>query len=293
MKAVNVYFYNGGSMLNEDLRRRMIEDMRLRNHSEQTIKAYVWHAEKFCKHFKKSAEYLGFEEVRSYLVYLREVEWAAISHFKQAVAGLRFLYKYTLGKEWIKDRIRYPKVVKSLPRIATKEEVSTFLDAVDHRECRMVLRLIYATGLRLMEALTLKVTDIDSTQICIHVRAGKGAKERRAILSPKLLEELRGYYKVYRPELYLFPGESHGHLGESGLHNACKRASAKIKREPPITPHVLRHAFASHMLENGTDIRVVQELLGHESLKTTLIYTHVSTKLFRQLKDPLVELQAA
>lgn len=278
-------------MINEDLRRRMLEDLRLRNHSENTIKAYIWHVEKFCKHFKKSAEYLGFEEVRSYLVFVREVEKAGISHFRQTVAGLRFLYKYTLGKEWIKDRIRYPRTVKRLPRIASREEVSRFLAAVEHRECRMVLRLIYASGLRMTEALTLRVSDVDSKEMCLHVREGKGHKERRAVLSPQLLEELRAYWKAFKPGAYLFPGESHGHLGESALHNACQRANAKIKREPPITPHVLRHAFASHMLENGTDIRIVQELLGHSSLKTTLIYTHVSTKIFRQLKDPLVDLQ--
>ena len=276
-----------------DLLKRMIEDLGLRNHSVNTSKAYVWHVAKFAKHFGKSPDLLGYEEVRAYLVHLREIEWVAISHFKQAVAGLRFFYKYTLGKEWIKDRIRYPKVIKTLPRTASKEEVVAFLSSVDHAKCRMALRLIYATGLRMMEALTLKVSDIDSEQKCIHVRAAKGMKERRALLSDTLLSELREYWKRYRPVDYLFPGESDGHLGETALQRACHRASEKIGKKPPITPHVLRHCFATHMLENGTDIRVVQELLGHESLKTTLIYTHVSTKLFRSLKDPLVELHAS
>jgi integrase/recombinase XerD len=280
-------------MISDDLRKRMIEDLRLRNYSNLTAKAYVWHVEKFCKHFKKSAELLGYEEVRAYLVHLREVEWVAISHFKQAVAGLRFVYKYTLGRDWIKDRIKYPRVIKSLPRIASKEEVRSFLDAVEHRKCRMALRLIYASGLRLMEALSLQVGDIDSKQMCIHVREGKGGKERRALLTPTLLSELREYYKVYRPAGYLFAGECHGHLGDTAVQTACHKASTEIGKEPPITPHVLRHCFASHALDNGTDLRVVQELLGHESLHSTLIYTHVSTKLLRSVKDPLKELTVA
>jgi site-specific recombinase XerD len=280
-------------MISADLKKRMIEDLRLRNHSECTAKAYIWHVEKFCRHYKKSAELLGHEEVRAYLVHLREVEWVAISHFKQAVAGLRFVYKYTLGREWIKDRIKYPRVIKSLPRTVSRAEVASFLEAVEHRKCRMVLRLIYASGLRLMEALTLKVPDIDSKQMCIHVREGKGAKERRALLCPSLLRELREYYKMYRPELYLFAGDSHGHLGDTAVQTACHKASKAIGKAPPITPHVLRHCFATHALENGTDLRVVQELLGHESLKSTLIYTHVSTKLLRSVKDPLEGLQAA
>lgn len=284
---------NHGNDLDErsrDLLKRMIEDLRLRNHAENTAKAYIWHVAKFAKHFKKSPDLLGYEEVRAYLVHLREVEQVLISHFKQAVAALRFFYKYTLGKEWLKDKIRYPRVIKKLPRAVTKEEVAVFLAAVEHEKCRMVLRLIYASGLRLMEALTLKVSDINSTEKYIMVRAAKGMKERKALLSDTVLKELRQYWLRYRPKEYLFPGESKGHLGESMLQNACHRASDKIGKRPPITPHVLRHSFATHMLENGTDIRIVQELLGHSSLSTTLIYTHVSTKLFRSLKDPLQEL---
>ncbi len=275
-----------------DLIRRMIEDLRLRNHSNNTIKAYTWHVLNFAKHFNKSPEDLGYDEVRSYLIYLRETEGIGISQYKQAVGGLRFCYKYTLGKEWLKERIRYPKVIKRLPRVVSKSEVAAFLDAVDHEKCKIALRFIYSTGLRLMEALTLKVSDIDSKQMCILVRAAKGMKERRALLSETILDELRSYYRKYRPKDFLFPGASDGHLGETALQHACHRASAKIKKVPPITPHTLRHCFASHMLENGTDIRVIQALLGHENIKTTLIYTQVSTDVYRLLKDPLKELPA-
>lgn len=279
--------------MKDSLRQRMIEDLTLRNHSKNTLKAYVWHVEKFSKHFNKSPEELGFEEVRSYLVFLREVERCEISHYKQAVAGLRFFYKYTLGKEWIKDRIRYPKSIKRLPRAVSQEEVKLFLDNVEHRMSKMVLRLIYASGLRQMEALCLKTPDINSKEKFILVRAGKGMKERKALLSESLLLELREYWKVYRPKDFLFPGASEGHLGETALLRACHLTNQKLNAKNPITPHVLRHSFATHMLESGTDIRVVQELLGHESLKTTLIYTHVSTKLYRSLKDPLKELALA
>lgn len=275
-----------------DLIGRMIEDLRLRNHSENTIKAYSWHVKNFAKHFNRSPEDLGYEEVRSYLIYLRETLRIGISQYKQAVGGLRFCYKYTLGKEWLKERIRYPKVIKRLPRVVSKSEVADFLDAVDHEKCKVALRLIYATGLRLIEALTLKVSDIDSKQMCILVRAAKGMKERRALLSETILEELRNYYRKYRPQDFLFPGASDGHLGETALQHACHRASKKIGKAPPITPHTLRHCFASHMLENGTDIRVIQALLGHENIKTTLIYTQVTTDVYRSLKDPLKELTA-
>lgn len=275
------------------LRERMIEDLKLRNHSENTIKAYVWHVGKFAKHYKRSPELLGYEEVRAYLLHLREIENCAISQYKQAVGGLRFFYKYTLGKEWLKEKIRYPRSEKRLPRAVSKEEVLAFLEAVEHSVCRVVLRLIYASGLRQQEALSLRVSDINSIEKYILVRAGKGNKDRKALLSESLLLELREYWRKYQPKLFLFPGGSRGHLGETALLNACKLTNLKIKAKNLITPHVLRHSFATHMLENGTDIRVVQELLGHDSLKTTLIYTHVSTKLFRLLKDPLTELRAA
>ena len=273
------------------LRQRMLEDLGLRNYAANTCKAYIWHVAKFSKHFNKSPERLGYEEVRQYLLHLRETERCSLSHMKQAVGALRFCYKYTLGQEWLKERIKYPRSMMRLPHAVSKEEVAEFLRAIDDEKQKMLLTLLYATGLRLMEGLTLKVSDINSKEMYLMVREGKGGKMRKAMLSLTLLKQLREYWVKFHPKTYLFPGRSHGHMGETPVQRMCQAVSKKLGFKPPITAHVMRHSFASHMLENGTDIRLVQELLGHGSLKSTLIYTHVSTKIFRQLKDPLAELR--
>ena len=268
----------------------MIEDLRFRNYAKNTEKAYVWHVEKFAKHFNRSPEHLGYNEIRGYFTHLRATERVSLSHMKQAVGALRFLYKYTLGQEWIKDRLKYPRGVMRLPRAVSREEVRGFLAGVDDEKCQMALTLMYATGLRLNEALTLRVEDVNSKEMFIRVRSGKGNRERRTLLSLNLLKRLREYWKTYRPSSYLFEGKCHGHLGESVIQKACLQASKRCEATPPITAHVLRHSFATHLLESGTDIRVIAELLGHTNLKTTLIYTHVTTRLHRTVKDPLSEL---
>jgi site-specific recombinase XerD len=272
------------------LRGRMIEDLKLRNYALNTQKAYIWHVEKFAKYFKRSPEELGYNEIREYLLYLREKEKCSLSHMKQAVGALRFFYKYTLDQEWLKERIKYPRGIMKLPRAVSREEVRVFLQAVEDERCKVALTLMYATGLRLNEALSLKVSDINSKEMYILVREGKGNRERHALLSLNLLKVLRRYWKQYHPKEYLFSGKSKGRLGESVIQKACLVASKKCGAKPPITAHVLRHSFATHLLESGADIRVIAELLGHTSLKTTLLYTHVSTRIHRTVRDPLSEL---
>lgn len=272
------------------LRQRMIEDLGLRNYAKNTQKAYIWHVEKFSKHFNKSPDLLSYNEVREYLLHIREKEKCSLSHMKQAVGALRFFYKYTLGQEWIKERLKYPRGVMRLPRAVSREEVKAFLSCIKDEKCKMALTFIYATGLRLNEALNVKVSDINSKEMYIRVQEGKGGKERKTLLSLNLLKRLREYWKKYQPSTYLFSGKSHGHLGETVLQKACVEASKRSRITPPITAHVLRHSFATHLLESGTDIRVIAELLGHSTLKTTLIYTHVTTRVHRTVKDPLSEL---
>ena len=272
------------------LRQRMIEDLRLRNYAKNTCKAYIWHVEQFAKHFNKSPEHLNYNEVREYLIHIRESRKCSLSHMKQAVGALRFFYKYTLGREWIKERLKYPRGVMRLPRAVSREEVRQFLSSVKDEQCKTALTLMYASGLRLNEALTLRVEDINSKEMFIRVREGKWGKERRALLSLNLLKVLRRYWINCRSKDFLFPGRCKGHLGETVIQKACLVASKKCGANPPITAHVLRHSFATHLLESGADIRVISELLGNTSLKTTLIYTHVTTRIHRTVKDPLSEL---
>lgn len=276
------------------LRERMREDLRLRNYSKHSEELYIFHARKFAEHYHKSPQFLGLNEIRSYLVFLREKADVSQSSYKQTVAALRFLYKYTLGKEWLKEKIPYPKRRKRLPVVLTQEEVAAIFSKIKIYQQRVVLETIYGAGLRIMEALALKISDLNSKEMTIHIRAGKGAEERFAMLSPKLLQLLREYWKVYRPADLLFPRpDGEKHVGETCIQKAFHKAlgDAGIKKKASV--HTLRHSFASHQLEQGTDLRIIQALLGHKSLKTTLIYTHVSPKVFSKVSDTLAALPAA
>ena len=270
------------------LRERLKEDLRLRNYSPRSEETYVFHVWEFAKYYRQSPEFLGEEEIRKYLLYLRQEKRVSQSTYKQAVAALRFLYKYTLSREWLKDRIPYPKREFVLPVVLTQEEVSNVLSNVEHDRNRVVLETIYGAGLRLMEAMMLRVEDVDSKEMRLRVRRGKGAKERYAMLSPILHETLREYWKKYQPQGWMFPRKNpEFHLSESVIQRAFKEAARKAGITKKASVHSLRHSFASHLLENGTDLRLIQELLGHKTLKTTLIYTHVTTKVFRKVADPL------
>jgi site-specific recombinase XerD len=230
---------------------------------------------------------LELEDARKYLWYLKEEKKVSLAHFRQAVGALRFFYKYTVGKEWIKERISYPKLSKNIPVVLTQEEVSLLFRKIEDLREKTILSVLYGAGLRLMEALSLTVSDINSQEMYIHVKNGKGRRERKAHLSPALLEQLRAYYKVYRPRTWLFYGKKGDHLGDTFVQRACLQAAKRAGITKRVTPHTLRHSFATHLLEQGTDIRVIGELLGHASLKTTMVYTHVSTKVFRSVAGTL------
>lgn len=269
------------------LRERMREDLRLRNYAKNSEKLYLHHISKFSEYWKKSPEHLGLEEVRKYLLHLLERK-VSQSHYKQAVAALRFFYKYTLGQDWVKEKIAYPRREFRVPVVLTTQEVSLILSKVKREQHRVILRTIYGTGLRLMEALQLKVSDIESAERRIRVGSGKGKKDRYTMLSETLLEELRSYWKTYRPQDWLFPAKDpRRHVGETAIQKTFHDALKLSGVPKAASVHTLRHSFATHLLENGTDLRLIQELLGHRTLKSTLIYTHVSTKVFRQVKDPL------
>jgi len=270
------------------LRKRTIETLELRGVSPKTLKIYVDCIARFARHFGKSPEHLGPEEVRQYLLYLvheRKVAWGT---YKQALAALRFLYRWVLNRGDVIEDIRAPRPERRLPVVLSFAEVHRFFAAITSFKHRTLLMFAYAAGLRVSEASRVRVADIDSERMVIRVVQGKRKKDRYTILSPLLLEMLRHYWWAARPKDYLFPGRGReGHAVNSTVQRACLEAQAAAGLAKEVTPHTLRHSFATHLLEAGTDLRVIQELLGHASPRTTAIYTHVSTKLIARTKSPL------
>lgn len=274
------------------LRQRMLEDMQIRNFAENTQEQYIIYVAAFAKHFGKSPGNLGLEEIRSYQLYLLKQKEVCPGTLNVAVSALRFLYGVTLERDWDIQMIPYAKKPKKLPIVLSCQEVARLFHAVNNLKYRTALMTTYAAGLRGGEVTQLKVTDIDSDRMCIRVEQGKGRKDRYVMLSPKLLHHLRQYWKEYKPPDWLFTGQRGGHLPISTLQAVCKAARKDARIKKPITPHTLRHSFATHLLEAGTDIRTIQLLLGHRSLNSTMVYTHVAQKIhktrspFDLLPDP-------
>lgn len=261
------------------LRQRMLEDMRIRNLSPRTRQCYVWHVAQFAKHFGKSPAVLGPEEIRQYQVHVVETRKASWTWFNQAVCALRFLYGVTLGKDWVIKHIPHAKREKKLPTVLSADEVRRLLIAVPSLKHRTALLTLYAGGLRLSEGLGLRVQDVDSGRMTIHVRQGKGKKDRFVPLPELLLRHLRKYWRAYRPTSVLFPGASPDKpLHPTALQKVFRLACRDARLRKPATVHTLRHSYATHHLEAGTDLRTIQSYLGHTSLDTTAVYLHVCTK---------------
>jgi site-specific recombinase XerD len=260
------------------LRQRMLEDMGIRNLAENTQSAYLLQITAYAKYFKRPPEELGPEEVRAYQVYLTQTRNLSPSSLSVAAGALRFLYKVTLKRDWAFEQIPMPKRPFTLPVILSPEEVMHFLNSIDNVKHRAILMTAYAAGLRVSEATHLKLTDIDSQRMMLRVDQGKGQKDRYVMLSPRLLEELRAYWKAVRPTQWLFPGDRPGQpITRNAVGLACQRAHRASGISKPITAHSLRHAFATHLLESGADVRRIQLLLGHRSLATTSRYLKVAT----------------
>jgi integrase/recombinase XerD len=260
------------------LRQRFIDDLRLRNKSPRTIETYVLRVALFARHFGRSPALLGGEEIRAYQQDLlaRNVSW---SQFNQAVCALRFLYNVTLGRPDIIKHLPFAKRPRTLPTVLSPEEVVRLLAAALPGRERTLLDVAYSCGLRLQELLGLQVRDIDSARMVLHIRHGKGQKDRLVPLSPRLLAVLRAYWRQYRPARWLFPGvQPSVPLTDGAVQRLCRRAARRAGLGKQVTPHTLRHSFATHLLDRGADIRSVQELLGHQSLSTTQVYTHLTTR---------------
>jgi site-specific recombinase XerD len=269
------------------LRKRMIDEMKLRNFAQKTILSYIDNVARFARYFKKSPDLLGPEEVRTYLLYMVQERKNSWSTYKTALAALRFFYRWVVkGPEIVAD-IRGPRPERHLPVVLSFEEVRRFFAAVISFKHRMILMTAYSAGLRISEVVNLQVSDIDSQRMVIRIRQTKGNKDRYTILSPTLLQMLRHWWVAARPVTYLFPGRSGRPASVGQIQEVCREARDLAGLDKQVTPHTLRHSFATHLLEAGTDLRVIQELLGHASPKTTAIYTHVSTKFISQTKSPL------
>jgi integrase/recombinase XerD len=270
------------------LRQRMLEDLRIRNYAASTVACYVRSVAAFAKHFCKSPDQLGPEEIRRYQLFLLNEKRVKLSTYIQAVAALRFFYRNTLHRKIDVDRIPLPRYEKKLPVILTKEEVKALLEAPKRLGDRAMLATLYGAGLRVSEVTSLKVGDIDRDRKLIHVRAGKGNKDRQVMLSEALREVLVAWWRWRKPTDWLFPGENPGRpVSRETVFRACKEAARLAGIAKSVHPHSLRHAFATHLLDDGASLIVIQALLGHANLKTTARYLHVSDTALRSTRSPL------
>jgi site-specific recombinase XerD len=264
------------------LRQRFIDDLRLRNYAARTISTYVSQVAGFAKHFGKSPELLGASDVRDYQLHLlaRQRSW---STFNQAVCALRFLYGTTLGRPEQLPMIPYGKRPKTLPSVLAPQEVVRLIDTAETPRDRLFVQVAYGCGLRLSELVHLHVHDIDSARMVIHVRHGKGAKDRLVPLSQRLLQELRAYWRQYRPSTWLFPGAKPGEpICGSNMQRRFSRLVKRVGLTKHCSLHTLRHSYATHLLETGVDLLTLKMLLGHRTLETTARYLHVRTDRLHQ-----------
>ena len=270
------------------LREKMLAELQLRGITPRTQTAYLREIANLEKYFKKSPEELGEEEVKEYLVHMLEDRGLSSGTYKYYAAGIKFLYRTTLNRGEVVEKIKYPKAKIKLPVVLDLSEVRTMLSVMENLKHRAVLTITYSAGLRVSETAHLKVTDIDSKRMMVRVRQGKGGKDRYTILSKTTLECLREYWRAYRPKDWLFEGQKEGsHLCYTSIRNIFVEAKERAGITKPVGPHSLRHAFATHLIEAGTSLHHVQLLLGHKSPKTTTVYLHVSKMNLAQVSSPL------
>ncbi len=282
----------------EGLLRTVEEGLKLKGYSAHTIVAYLGHIKRFAAYhhldlnaddtFATSLATIDTRNLQLYLLHLLEQEQRSHAYVNQAISAIRFLFRYTLQRPYIEMSVPRPKHEKKLPDVLARDEVLQILRNVDNIKHRALLMVTYSAGLRVGEVVRLRLEDIDSQRMMLHVRQGKGRKDRYSILSKVALKVLREYAKLYKLKDWLFPGEKPGtHLSERSAEKIFKKACQKAGILKPVSIHSLRHSFATHLLESGTDLRYIQELLGHKSSKTTEIYTHVSDNNLRHICSPL------
>jgi integrase/recombinase XerD len=269
------------------LRRRMIEDMTIRKLAPKTQHDYLQRVKNFTAYLGRSPDTASSEDVRRYQLHLT-ASGVGVPTVNQTVSTLRFFFKVTLGRPDLVERTTFVREPRKLPVVLSPEEVMRLLDAAPGLKYKAALSVAYGAGLRVSEVVALKVGDIDSKRMIIRVEQGKGRKDRYVMLSPHLLELLRAWYKVARPQGWLFPGRDRVQpMTTRQLNRACHAAANMAEISKPVSMHTLRHSFATHLLEQNIDIRVIQVLLGHAKLDTTALYTRVATKTIQQVMSPL------
>lgn len=275
------------------LRKRMLEDLQIRNYAPSTVKCYVRSVADFAKHFNTPPDQLGPEDIRSWQLFLLREKGVKISSYIQAVCGLRFFYTNTLNRKIEIGRIPLPRYEKKLPVILSKEEVKALLEAPKNLGHRAILATLYGAGLRVSEATNLKVSDLDGVRKVITIRDGKGNKDRQVMLSAPLREVLAAFYRWKKPTDWLFPGgKPDCPISPETVFFICRKAAQLAGITKPVHPHSLRHAFATHLLEDGVNLLVIQSLLGHKNLKTTAGYLHVADTTIRSTRSPLELLES-
>lgn len=271
-----------------EMRRRMEEELNLRGCSPRTRKTYVTWVRRFAEYYHRSPDRLGKKEVRAFLVYLLEERRLSRSSVIQALCAIKFFYVQVLQRPFELEDLTIPKKKRTLPLVLSEPEVRRLLEAAETLRDQALMMTLYSSGLRLSELVNLHVNDIDSAKMQIRVRQGKGLKDRNVILSQRLLEVLRRYFRQYRPETWLFYGQSpQQRLSERVVQKTVQRLSQKAGLRPGVSCHTLRHSFATHLLERGTELPYIQELLGHRSIRSTLLYTRVTPRALKQVTSPL------
>jgi integrase/recombinase XerD len=273
------------------LRKRMLEELQRRNYSPNTIRPYLYAVEDFARYFGKSPDKLSQEHLRQYQVHLVNDSKLTVETIAGRISALRFLFVKVLRRPYREIDLVYPKRPERLPVILSEEEVARLIESACNAYHRVILMTLYGTGLRRQELSRLKLTDVDSKRMVIHVRQGKGNKDRYVTLSPRLLEVLRAYWKWRKPQIYLFPSHDRRRAEQPisaktvwhAVHEAARRAGIKKK----VSPHLLRHSWATHLLERGTDLKTIQVLLGHVDLESTTIYLHLSQRHLQAVDNPL------
>jgi site-specific recombinase XerD len=273
------------------LKKMMLEDLQRRNYSQDTIRSYIHTVEDFARYFHCRPDRLGPRHIREYQAVLFQKRKLSSGSVAVRLAALRFFYIKTLRRAWSLADTPYPKKNRSLPTILSREEVAQLLHAARTPSERILLMSLYATGARRSELTHLKISDIDSQRMVVHIRGGKGRKDRDVMLSPKLLTALRTHWRFYhrKSSTWLFPSNYRKDrpIDTKTVWYACQKAAQRAGLQKRVHPHTLRHCFATHLYEAGTDLRAIQVLLGHEDLKDTLIYVHLAIQRLNATASPL------
>jgi len=272
----------------------MLEELERRNYTAGTIRHYLRFVEQFARHFGKSPEKLGLEHLRSYQAYLLQQRKLDPGSVENHISALRFFFVRTLNRHEFRQFLPFPKTRRKLPNILSQEEVARLIEASGGLFERTLLMVLYGTGMRRAEVARLKIADVDSQRMVLHVVNGKGGKDRDLPLSPTLLETLRAYWRWLRPRTYLFPSRMHRDreqpITDKIVWRVCAEARKRAGIQKKVSPHLIRHSWATHLLETGTDLRTIQLLLGHEDLEVTARYLHLSQQHLQQVVNPIEEL---